>query len=134
MYFQHSSRLRSEHPGLVAGVLSATGIDASPVPDLSPYFATAKDRLGSSSESDLPEIQAWRRTFASMGLKPTQYRCASEALLRRFRKEGTLPRSTRWSTSATRSPSRSPSRSPPWTCPRSQGIWRCVTPPATRAI
>jgi len=26
-----------------------------------------------------------------MGLKPTQYRCASEALLRRFRKEGTLP-------------------------------------------
>jgi len=27
-----------------------------------------------------------------MGLKPTQYRCASESLLRRFRKEGTLPR------------------------------------------
>ena len=27
-----------------------------------------------------------------MGLKPTQYRCASEALLRRFRKEGSLPR------------------------------------------
>jgi DNA/RNA-binding domain of Phe-tRNA-synthetase-like protein len=26
-----------------------------------------------------------------MGLKPTQYRCASEALLRRFRKEGALP-------------------------------------------
>jgi DNA/RNA-binding domain of Phe-tRNA-synthetase-like protein len=27
-----------------------------------------------------------------MGLKPTQYRCASESLLRRLRKEGTLPR------------------------------------------
>jgi DNA/RNA-binding domain of Phe-tRNA-synthetase-like protein len=27
-----------------------------------------------------------------MGLKPTQYRCASEALLRRLRKEGELPR------------------------------------------
>ena len=27
-----------------------------------------------------------------MGLKPTQYRCASESLLRRFRKEGSLPR------------------------------------------
>ena len=27
-----------------------------------------------------------------MGLKPTQYRCASESLLRRFRKEGELPR------------------------------------------
>ena len=27
-----------------------------------------------------------------MGLKPTQYRCAAESLLRRFRKEGSLPR------------------------------------------
>ncbi|MGH3179461.1 MAG: B3/B4 domain-containing protein [Streptosporangiaceae bacterium] len=27
-----------------------------------------------------------------MGLKPTQYRCAAESLLRRFRKEGGLPR------------------------------------------
>jgi DNA/RNA-binding domain of Phe-tRNA-synthetase-like protein len=27
-----------------------------------------------------------------MGLKPTQYRCASESLLRRLRKEGALPR------------------------------------------
>ncbi|GAA2579151.1 phenylalanine--tRNA ligase beta subunit-related protein [Actinomadura fulvescens] len=92
MYFQHSPRLWSEHPGLVAGVLSATGIDASPSPDLSSHLARAKDRLGSSPESEFPEIQAWRRTFASMGLKPTQYRCASEALLRRFRKEGALPR------------------------------------------
>jgi len=29
--------------------------------------------------------------FARMGLKPTQYRCASEALLRRLRKDGALP-------------------------------------------
>ena len=40
----------------------------------------------------VPEIQAWRRAFARMGLKPTQYRCAAESLLRRFRKEGALPR------------------------------------------
>jgi DNA/RNA-binding domain of Phe-tRNA-synthetase-like protein len=39
----------------------------------------------------LPEIQAWRRTFSKMGLKATQYRCASEALLRRFRQEKSLP-------------------------------------------
>ena len=39
----------------------------------------------------MSEIQAWRRAFSRMGLKPTQYRCASEALLRRFRKEGSLP-------------------------------------------
>jgi len=44
------------------------------------------------TESDLPEIKAWRAVFSRMGLKPTQYRCASESLLRRFRKEGDLPR------------------------------------------
>jgi DNA/RNA-binding domain of Phe-tRNA-synthetase-like protein len=42
-------------------------------------------------EGELPEIQAWRRAFSAMGLKPTQYRCASESLLRRLRKQGTLP-------------------------------------------
>ncbi|HQZ91086.1 MAG TPA: phenylalanine--tRNA ligase beta subunit-related protein [Thermomicrobiales bacterium] len=48
--------------------------------------------MGNDSESLLPEVQAWRRVFSRMGLKPTQYRCASESLLRRFRKEGELPR------------------------------------------
>jgi DNA/RNA-binding domain of Phe-tRNA-synthetase-like protein len=52
----------------------------------------AQARLAAAgSEAELPEIQAWRRVFARMGLKPTQYRCASESLLRRFRKEGSLP-------------------------------------------
>lgn len=36
-------------------------------------------------------MQAWRRAFSRTGLKPTQYRCAAEALLRRYRKEGSLP-------------------------------------------
>ena len=57
------------------------------------YTAIAKSRLATvTAESELPEIQAWRRAFAALGLKPTQYRCASESLLRRFRKEGSLPR------------------------------------------
>ena len=51
----------------------------------------AKARLGDGPESEFPELQAWRRAFARMGLKPTQYRCAAESLLRRFRKEGSLP-------------------------------------------
>jgi DNA/RNA-binding domain of Phe-tRNA-synthetase-like protein len=54
--------------------------------------AVAERRLAVGTEADLPEIQAWRRTFSKMGIKPTQYRCASEALLRRLRKEGSLPR------------------------------------------
>lgn len=43
-------------------------------------------------ESEFGQIQAWRRAFSQMGLKPTQYRCAAEALLRRLRKEHSLPR------------------------------------------
>ncbi len=69
--------------------------DISPDADVSrplqDFSRIAHERLASRSEGDFPEIQAWRRTFAKMGLKPTQYRCAAEALLRRFRKEQSLP-------------------------------------------
>jgi len=50
----------------------------------------AAARLAVSSEAEFPEVQAWRRAFTQMGLKPTQYRCASESLLRRYRKQGSL--------------------------------------------
>jgi DNA/RNA-binding domain of Phe-tRNA-synthetase-like protein len=51
----------------------------------------AKARLSGQTEGDFPEIQAWRRAFSRMGLKPTQYRSAPEALLRRLRTDGHLP-------------------------------------------
>lgn len=56
-----------------------------------PFLNRAQKRLETSQEGNFPEIQAWRRAFSAMGLKPTQYRSASEALLRRYRKEGNLP-------------------------------------------
>ncbi|MFI6294526.1 B3/4 domain-containing protein [Nonomuraea sp. NPDC050790] len=94
MYFQHSTAMWAAHPGLVAGVVRAEGVSAMAEvgEQVARFGAIAAERLTGRTESDLPEIQAWRRTFAAMGLKPTQYRCASEALLRRFRKEGELPR------------------------------------------
>lgn len=94
MYFQHSDEIWSAHPELVAGVLVATEITAQAAvePRIEAFNALAKARLAATTEADLPEIQAWRRTFSAMGLKPTRYRCASESLLRRFRKEGALPR------------------------------------------
>ena len=92
MYFQHDPALWRDFPDLIPGVLSAAGITADAVPETDPYIATAKERLANGPESEFPEIQAWRRAFARMGLKPTQYRCAAESLLRRFRKEGSLPR------------------------------------------
>jgi DNA/RNA-binding domain of Phe-tRNA-synthetase-like protein len=93
MYFQHSCKIWSEFPQLAVGVLYADGISrrVSVVDHLTPFYRTAETRLAASSEGEFPEIQAWRRAFSTMDLKPTQYRCASESLLRRFRKEGSLP-------------------------------------------
>ena len=92
MYFQHSGGIWRDFPALVPGVLYAEGITAGVTAGTDRFETIAKARLADGPEAELPEIQAWRRAFATMGLKPTQYRCAAESLLRRFRKEGSLPR------------------------------------------
>ena len=94
MHFRHSDEIWRDFPELVPGVLRAEGISANVTVDapLEQFHAIARSRLAAGPESELPEIAAWRRVFSRMGLKPTQYRCAAEALLRRFRKEGALPR------------------------------------------
>lgn len=95
MHFSHHTELRARFPELAAGVLNAnrirTGVDVTA--HLDRFHAIARERIAAAgSESELPEVQAWRRAFSRMGLKPTQYRCASESLLRRLKKEGELPR------------------------------------------
>ncbi len=92
MYFRHSSQIWTDYPELVPGVLFAEIMtrDVSVGSRVAPFNAIARSRLASTSEGELPEIRAWRRAFSRMGLKPTQYRCASESLLRRFRKEHSL--------------------------------------------
>jgi DNA/RNA-binding domain of Phe-tRNA-synthetase-like protein len=94
MHFQHSAEIWRDFPELVPGALLAEGVSPDVCADtcIDKFTALARSRLAQAPESELLEIQAWRRTFARMGLKPTQYRCAAESLLRRFRKEGALPR------------------------------------------
>ncbi|MEV4544628.1 B3/B4 domain-containing protein [Micromonospora echinaurantiaca] len=93
MFFQHSPEVWAAHPGLVAGLLYAEGVAGKPRADLplTELHATARQRLAGGTEASFPEIQAWRRAFARMGLAPTRYRCASESLLRRLRTDGELP-------------------------------------------
>jgi DNA/RNA-binding domain of Phe-tRNA-synthetase-like protein len=93
MHFSHHPLIWAEYPALVPALLLVEGIDPQldTGPQCAPLFERARGRLAGISESELPEIQAWRRAFSQMGLKPTQYRSAAEALLRRFRKENTLP-------------------------------------------
>jgi DNA/RNA-binding domain of Phe-tRNA-synthetase-like protein len=94
MYFCHSREIWGDFPELVAGALFVEGLSksGSVEPQIAAYEEVAGSRLAASAEGQLPEIQAWRRVFSTMGLKPTQYRCAAESLLRRFRKEQSLPR------------------------------------------
>lgn len=93
MHFRHVPQMWENFPQLVPAVMVVTGIDpsADTARAVAAFSQIATARLSDRTESELAEIQAWRRAFSQMGLKPTQYRCASEALLRRFRKESRLP-------------------------------------------
>lgn len=94
MYFQHSEAIWHQFPELAAGIAYVEGVAGIAVEDAAivRLIELADRKLAGRMESELPEIQAWRRAFAKMGLKPTQYRCSAESLLRRYRKEGELPR------------------------------------------
>ncbi len=94
MYFCHVSEIWQQFPQLVPGLLVVDNIqpEVEAEAHLQPWYQRARERLSRGSESQLPEISAWRRAYAQMGLKPTKYRSAAEALLRRFRREDDLPR------------------------------------------
>jgi len=90
--FGHSAALWQQFPQLVPGVLVVGDVRPDVDVQLEPWHARARERLARGPESELAEVSAWRRAYTQMGLKPTQYRSAAEALLRRFRREGDLPR------------------------------------------
>jgi len=94
MHFCHSPRIREQFPHVVAGVLVFEGIhpQVDVGPRLEPWYQRARRRLGQGPESEMPEVAAWRKAYSQMGLKPTKYRSAAEALLRRFKRENELPR------------------------------------------
>jgi DNA/RNA-binding domain of Phe-tRNA-synthetase-like protein len=97
MEFQHAPQIWADFPELAAGVAVVSGVTgdaaaaASAADRVKDLYALADEKLVDITEAELPEIRAWRIAFSRMGLKPTQYRCAAEALLRRYRKDGVLP-------------------------------------------
>lgn len=94
MYFSHSPRIWQNYPQLVPGLLVVDSIhpkvDVEAV--IQPLYQCARERLSAGPESQMPQVAAWRRAYSQMGLKPTKYRSAAEALLRRFKREDDLPR------------------------------------------
>lgn len=93
IHYRYSPSVLTSFPQMQSRGLLIDGINrnADPNAAMSQLTAIAKNRLALATEGEFPEIKAWRRAFSAMGYKPTQYRCASEALLRRFRLEGSLP-------------------------------------------
>jgi DNA/RNA-binding domain of Phe-tRNA-synthetase-like protein len=93
MRFRHHDDIWREFPALAAGALLVT---AAPTPAhaaevVAHQLTVARERLAVGPEGQFPEIQAWRRAFTALGVRATQYRCASESLLRRLRRDGELP-------------------------------------------
>ena len=96
MMFGYAAEILERYPAIHAGVVHTTGLANGPSPPelLLAYRAeqeAAADRLERTAIADLPSIAAWRRAFAAFGAKPTQYRSAAEALLRRLSKRGDIP-------------------------------------------
>lgn len=93
MRFLYSLNMQHTFPERVTGIIEVDGLqpNVAVAPHVAELTARALARLDRETEGNLPEIQAWRRAYTTMGFKPTQYRCASEALLRRLRKERSLP-------------------------------------------
>lgn len=91
--FSHHPAILKRFPALRVGTLVLTGMDRLDrrALDIAPLVATARAALEGHTESELPSIRAWRAAFSAMGFKPTQYRSAAEALLRRLRTDGSLP-------------------------------------------
>ena len=94
--FGYDPLILRRFPGIVGGVIDATGVVNGPTPaDLASSYraeqAAVLARLGDTPLSELPSLAAWRRAFRGFGVDPTQYRSAAEALLRRLTKQGELP-------------------------------------------
>jgi DNA/RNA-binding domain of Phe-tRNA-synthetase-like protein len=94
MHFSHVPEIWRRFPRLVPGLIVVKGIhtDTKGQRYIDRWYDRARERLGNQSEGEMPEIAAWRRVYSQMGLKPTKYRSASEALLRRFKREHDLPK------------------------------------------
>ena len=94
--FAYDHAIVERYPAIVGGVLHGVGVTNGPsAPALVSAFEAEQRavlaRLGGTPLSEVPSLAAWRRAFRAFGTEPTGYRSASEALLRRLTKQGSIP-------------------------------------------
>ena len=94
--FGYHADLLAQFPTIVAGAAFVLGIDnQSEERAAEPLLKAQVDRVtaqfATAPLSSHPHISSWRSAYSSFGVKPTQYRCAVEALLRHVLKKGAVP-------------------------------------------
>jgi DNA/RNA-binding domain of Phe-tRNA-synthetase-like protein len=94
--FRYHPDILTHHPNLIAGVIFAREARNGPPSEalISAYRAEQKivlERITGKPLSEIPSLAAWRKVFRGFGVKPTQYRNAAEALMRRLSKHGDIP-------------------------------------------
>ena len=94
--FGYDPEITERYPATVGGVIHATGLanaaSDGPLRDLfRAEQVRVKTQIGDTPLSEIPSLAAWRKSFTAFGVKPTQYRSAPEALLRRLTKQGDIP-------------------------------------------
>lgn len=94
--FQYHSDVLARYPQVAGGAILARDVTNGPTSaEFQALYRAEQERvrqrLGATPLSQLESLAAWRRAFRSFGVDPTQYRSASEALLRRLTKKGDIP-------------------------------------------
>jgi len=94
--FGYHADLLAQFPTIVAGAAFALGIDNESEEKSAEGLVRAQEQavkaqFASVPLSSHPHISSWRAAYSSFGVKPTQYRCAVEALLRHVVKGGNVP-------------------------------------------
>jgi DNA/RNA-binding domain of Phe-tRNA-synthetase-like protein len=94
--FQYHPDILRRFPQVVGGAILARDVTNGPSPaSLQALYQEEQQRslqrIGETPLSQIEALAAWRRAFREFGVDPTQYRSASEALLRRLTKKGSIP-------------------------------------------
>jgi DNA/RNA-binding domain of Phe-tRNA-synthetase-like protein len=94
--FQYHPDILARYPRIVGGAILARDVTNGPTPARLQALYQAEQqsvlqRIGSTPLSQIESLAAWRRALRGFGVDPTQYRSASEALLRRLTKKGSIP-------------------------------------------
>jgi DNA/RNA-binding domain of Phe-tRNA-synthetase-like protein len=94
--FQYDTEILKRFPNLAGGSMLGTKLTNMPSPERlqQAYLAEQRkvlEKIGTTPLSEVETLAGWRGAFRLFGIDPTQYRSASEALLRRLTKKGDIP-------------------------------------------